>query len=47
MRRSLTILGTSATLLIRGRTAQSKEHQNYPVVGKNYLTPIVARMEIF
>jgi len=47
IRHSLTTPGTSATCLINGRTAQSEEHRNYTIVGKNYFTFIMARMEIY
>jgi len=47
IRHSLIVPGTSATSLIRVKTAQSEEHQNYTIVGKNCFTLIMARIEIY
>jgi len=38
IRHSLTVPETSATRLVKVRTAWSEEHQNYPVVCKNCST---------
>jgi len=38
---------TGSSCLVSVKNAQSEEHWNCTVVGKNYLIPMVARMEIY